>query len=103
MAKQVQKFVVYNLRETYHELGTYEFKIVLHPKNFRHGHTSSMTMVDSDGKPMELDVKTWGRKVNCLFKIDKSVADGVSIATLDVIDSKGEKHNMRLTFWIIKP
>lgn len=96
-------FVVYNLRETYHELGEYEFKIVLNPKFFKNGHDSTLLMIDSDGKKMRYSVETWGRKINCSFTIDDTVSDGVSIIDLIVKNSSGKEHKERLTYWIIKP
>lgn len=103
MARPVEKFVAYNLRETYHELGEYEFKVVLHPKVFKNSHNSELSIVDSDGKPMKFTVKKWGRKINCTFLVDEAVADGVSVARLMMKDEKGETHQGRLSFWVIKP
>lgn len=98
-----KKFQVYNLRETYHELGEYEFKIVLHPRFFKNSHLSELVLVDSDGKEMKHETKKWGRKINCHFVIDPSVADGVSICTLQLKDDKERLVPGRLTFWVIKP
>lgn len=98
-----EKFVVYNLRETYHELGEYEFKIVLSPRHFKNSHLSEMTLHDSDGKPMSCQIKKWGRKMNCLFKIDQSVADGVSNADIVLKEEGKDPLTARLTFWVIKP
>lgn len=102
MPRIVEKFVVYGLRETYHELGTYEFKIVLNPRNFKNSHGSDITLVDSDAKPMKFIIKKWGRKISCTFTIDDSVADGVSVARLEMRDEKEVVHAGRLSFWVIK-
>jgi hypothetical protein len=101
--QQIEKFVVYNLKETYHELGTYEFKVVLNPSNFKNGHESDVDFIDSDGKKMKFFVNRWGRKINCSFVIDDDVADGVSIVTIVLKDSFGVTTNERLTFWVVKP
>lgn len=98
-----QKFVLYNLRETYHELGNYEFKIVLDPRSFKNGHLSELLCLDSDGKPMKFEYEKWGRKINCKFLIDKSVADGVSTIKMNLKDDSGHQHEGRASFWIIKP
>lgn len=98
-----QKFVLYNLRETYHEFGIYEFKVVLDPRSFRNGHFSEVTCVDSDGKPMKLDVQKWGRKINCKFVVDRDVSDGVSTVKMDLKDDEGHSCQGRTSFWIIKP
>lgn len=103
MARPVEKFVAYNLRETYHELGEYEFKVVLHPRVFKNSHESSLSLVDSDGKPMSFVIKKWGRKINCSFTVDENVADGVSVARLEMRDERGEIHQGRFSFWVIKP
>jgi hypothetical protein len=103
MPKPADKYVVYNLRETYHELGEYEFKVVLSPRTFKNSHPSEMVLVDSDGKPIRFELKKWGRKMNCKFFIDQNVADGISVATLNLKDDRGTSLTVRLTFWVIKP
>lgn len=103
MAKSKSTFVVYNLRETYHELGKYDFKIVLNPKFFKNGHPAEVQFFDSDRNKMKFKCEKWGRKINCSFVIDSTVADGVSFANLVLIDDEGTKHNERITFWVIKP
>jgi len=100
---QKEKFVLYNLRETYHELGEYEFKVVLDPRSFKNGHLSELTCVDSDGKPMNFEVQKWGRKINCKFIIDKSVSDGVSTVKMTLRDDEGHELAGRTSFWVIKP
>ena len=98
----VDSFIIFNLRETYHELGTYEVKIVLNPKLFKNGHTAEVSIVDSDGRPMKCDVKKWGRKIVCFFTIDKDVPDGVAAIKLKLMNSKEKMIERALTFWIIK-
>ena len=98
-----QKYVLYNLRETYHELGSYEFKVVLDPRSFKNGHFSDLTCVDSDGKPMRFEFQKWGRKINCKFIVDRTVADGVSTVRMILKDDEGHEHQARATFWVIKP
>ncbi|MHB8407934.1 MAG: hypothetical protein ACYDHY_07610 [Acidiferrobacterales bacterium] len=101
--RSLEKYLVYNLRETYHELGQYEFKVVLSPKLFRNSHLSSLTLVDSDGKAMSFELNKWGRKMNCSFVVDKNVADGVSTVKLSLVDDKEQPHDALLRFWVIKP
>ena len=96
------RFVIYNLRETYHELGTFEFKIVLDPRYFKNGHLSEVFLHDSDGKPMEVDVKKWGRKINCTFCIGPNVPDGVSVIRMNLKDDAGSEHSARASFWVVK-
>ena len=103
MAHPRQKYVFYNLRETYHELGEYDFKIVLDPRSFRNGHLSEISCVDSDGKPMTFDIQKWGRKINCKFTVDNKVSDGVSIMKMNLKDDQGHECSGTKTFWIIKP
>lgn len=103
MSRPAEKFVVRELRETYHELGEYEFKVVLNPRFFENGHGSELKVVDSDGRPLEHSSEVWGRKVSCRFKIDESVADGVSAVDLSLrSNGTGEPHRVRLFFWVIK-
>jgi hypothetical protein len=100
--KPSDRFVVYNLRETYAELGEFEFKVVLSPRHFKNSHPSEMTLVDSDGKPMRFELKKWGRKMNCVFYVDEETADGVAAARLQLRDDRGNQHLGHLTFWVIK-
>lgn len=95
-------FVAYNIRETYHELGTYEVKIVLNPRHFKNSHLSEVVILDSDGKPVKQDIKKWGRKINCVFTIDKDVSDGVAVVKIQLLTTKETKLNKQLTFWVIK-
>lgn len=97
-----EPYVIYNLRDTYHEAGQYEFKIVLDPRRFKNGHLSEVTCVNSDGKNMTMDVQKWGRKVNCSFNIDESVPDGVSVLKMILKDDAGREVTGRATFWVIK-
>lgn len=95
-------YVIYNLRDTYHELGDYEFKIVLDPRTFKNGHLSEVECFNSDGKKLEMDVQKWGRKVNCSFKIDHNVPDGVCVLKMNLRDDAKKELNCRATFWVIK-
>jgi len=96
-------FQVYNVRETYHELGEYEIKVVLSPDSFKNGHLSEFKIVDSDGKPIPCEISKWGRKVNFLFKIDPDVSDGVAAIKMDLVTARERKVYRQVTFWIIKP
>lgn len=98
-----QKFVTFGLRETYHELGVFEFKIVLNPKFFKIAEFSNVVMKDSDDRAMKYSVERWGRKINFKFTVDKTVSDGVSVVELDIIDNNMKSSRCRLTFWVIKP
>ncbi len=100
MAKQ--PFVIYNIKETYHEQGDFSFKIVLDPRKFRNGHGSEVVCTNSDGKRLPMHVTNWGRKVNCSFKIDESVPDGVSVVDMNLKDDAGHEASGRVTFWVIK-
>lgn len=93
------RFQVYGLEETYPELGTYNFKIVLHPRYYRSGEDFEVQLVDSDRQPMRYAVKKWGRKLNVEFDITERTSDGVAIATL----VRNTQEVGRLNFWIIKP
>lgn len=103
MATNKNIYVVYNLRETYHEYGVYEFKIVLSPKHFKNSHMCDMKLTDSDGNEMKYELKKWGRKLNCIFTVDKDVSDGVSSIGLELKDDKDLTHSFRKYFWVIKP
>lgn len=102
MFSSADKFVVYNLRETYHEVGDFEFKIVLNPKNFKSSHLSDVSMFNPDGKEMKATIKKWGRKIMCSFTIDQTVPDGVAVVKMNLKDEKDQSFPGRLTFWVIK-
>jgi hypothetical protein len=102
MARSVEKYVVYNLRETYAELGEFEFKVVLNPRFFKNSHDSDMTVVDSDGRLMVFELKKWGRKMNCRFTVNDETADGVALARVVLRDSRGNEIPVQLTWWVIK-
>jgi hypothetical protein len=96
-------FIVSNIRETYHELGDYEFKVVLSPKHFKSSHSCGFILVDSDGKRIPGEVGRWGRKVIVKFKIDEGVSDGVAALQMSLVLEDGRKINRQLTWWVIKP
>jgi len=98
-----EKFQVFNLRETYHEFGSYDFKVFLSPKLFKNSHLSSMDLIDSDGRAMRFTLDKWGRKMNCSFILDRTVSDGVSTARLSLVDDLGNIHESFLRWWVIKP
>ncbi len=100
---QSDSFVVYNKKETYLELGSYDFKIVLDPLKFKNSHESEIKMYDSDGKEMKFEVSKWGRKINCKFQIDDTVSDGVAIIDLSLKDTENGFQKTQLRTWIIKP
>lgn len=93
------KYQVYNIRETYHELGDYQFKVVLNPRFYRTGHDFRAEMFDSSNRPMRHVFEVWGRKLNVKFTIDETVSDGVSY--VDIF--RGDNKIARLNFWVIKP
>jgi hypothetical protein len=97
------KYVIYGLKETYYELGEYEFKIVLDPKHFSNSHLSEIKCVDSDGRKMKFHFEKWGRKINCKFILDKDVSDGVS--RIEMLLKDDEEHQLltKSSFWVIKP
>lgn len=99
----VNGFVVYGLRETYAELGEYEFRVVLDPKKYSDSHESTLSIVDSDGNRMPHNLRRWGRKMNCSFVVDEETADGVSSINLELKSNDGSVDKVRLSMWIIKP
>lgn len=103
MRRSYKEFVALNVREIYHELGTYDFKIVLDAKRAAPRVEHDIRIFDSSGMPLRSHVRRWGTKVSCSFVIDERVSDGV--ARIDVVsfDGTSEKLVGRLSFWVIKP
>lgn len=93
------RFAVYGLDETYPELGTFSFKVVISPRSYKSGREFDVLMVDSDRKPMKFEMKRWGRKLNVSFTVDQDVSDGVS--TVSILQDGQEIG--RLSLWVIKP
>lgn len=102
MSRNTGSFVVLNLRETYPEVGKYDFKIVLSPRNFKTSQAAQFSLRDSDGVAIEHELRKWGRKMSCTFVIDGRVADGVACASFTVPDVKGRPFVGNLSFWVIK-
>jgi hypothetical protein len=100
--KTIEKFIVYNMRETYAELGEFEFKVVLSPRHFKNCHGSEMKVVDSAGREMSCETKKWGRKLTCRFAISTETADGVARVSLLLGDDSGHSYSQQLEFWVIK-
>ena len=96
------RFVVYNLRETYSELGEFSFKIVLDGSFFDTSHGSEVSIVDPDRKNMHVGIQYWGRKINCTFSISSDIPDGVAVVNLHLVDRKGKTSEGRFYFWVIK-
>lgn len=103
MSRGAPKFMIYNLRETYHELGEYDFRVVLDAKFFNNSHGSSVSIVNPDGTEIPCNVERWGRKMRCQFRIGESVPDGVSIIKLSLRDSRDREQKHSVKFWVIKP
>jgi hypothetical protein len=95
-------FVVYNLKNTYVDLGKHSFKVVL-SKKFLDAKFSTLSMIDSDGKAIKHELNYWGRKMNTDFYIDDDVSDGIAAIDLVLRMNEDEVSNTeRLFFWIIK-
>lgn len=102
MADKSAPFVIYNLRQTYHEQGEYNVKVVLNPKRFKNCHGSSIRLVDASNQPMKFELNPWGRKLNVNFTIDHSTAEGISGAYLNLIDSRGRTVTGSFMFWVVQ-
>lgn len=99
---RLEKCVIYNLRETYHELGRYEFKVSLNPRLFKTSQSFDVLVLNPEGKAIPCEVKHWGRKIHCAFEIDENVSDGVGL--VKVVRKQDDQSEVvgRNTFWIIK-
>lgn len=96
-----EKISIIDLRETYHEMGDYSFKIILNPKHFKSSHESNVCLYSTTHDIMECDVKKWGRKINCSFKIDQFMQNGVCMIEMDLIDDNGVHHKEIRKFWVV--
>lgn len=89
--------VVYDLCETYHRVGTFQFKIVL-DKTFKNGHDITIEMFDPENNQIPVLIETWGRKINCTFSISNTIQDGVCLLKINIPGKLEET----LQYWIIK-
>ena len=96
-----QPYIVYNARETYHEAGEYDLKIVLNPSYFDNCHQATFEVMGPDRRPLESSVKRWGRKMICSFVIRPESAEGVAVARFSLIDRKGHVREGVISFWIV--
>jgi len=94
--------VVLNFRDTYHEVGDYEFKIILDPKRFKNGHRATIRMMNADRKEVSLDVNRWGRKINCFFSINDDDPSGVYVVNFRINDDDGNEIDKTFHCWVIK-
>lgn len=96
-----QPFVVIGKRDTYHELGDHEFKLVVDTARFV-PHSSSISVVSHDGKPIDSRVRFWGNKLNCAFNLHDGLADGVARMDVQLCQrSDGRYVTHPVFFWII--
>ena len=102
MKKFDGNIVVFDLLDTYHELKEHCFKIVLSPKIFKNSHDVMVEMLDANNEPLELDVRRWGRKINCTFDLTKSVPDGVCVIKMKASTGSGKKITETFHCWVIK-
>lgn len=93
-----QAIQAYGIRETYHELGEHEFRVVLDPSIDISPRECSFAAFDPDGKPMESSCRSWGSKIKCKFKFGPETPDGVAVGRLV---ARGEQIG-RFTWWVIK-
>lgn len=95
-----KNIVVFDIREIYHELGKFSFKIVFN-KKFKNCFDAKVSIVDSNNNNIDLETQYWGRKINCCFLIDANSPQGVY--TLKVkMDCLNETVNENFNFWVIK-
>jgi hypothetical protein len=90
---------ILNLRELYHELGEYDFRVVL-PTNVVTDVV--VKAVDADGRSLGVSViRRWGRKLMCSIEIDERVPDGVSIVMAEATIG-GQRVFVSQKFWVVK-
>jgi len=100
--KRFDNITVLNFSDTYHETGHYEFKIILHKKKFKNGHHATVGMVNAEGRDVGLDVKKWGRKLNCFFSIEEHDPDGIYRVSVSAQDDFGNDINEEFDCWVVK-
>lgn len=95
-------FVVTHLRDIYHELGEFEFKVAFDTEKFGQESKPTIQTIDSSGKPMKSYAKIWGSKLKCYFVIDSSVSDGIAFSKFSLMSKSGEVFEKTVTFWVVK-
>ena len=102
MKKLRNQITILDFKRTYHEKGACDFRIVLNKEYFNNGHDISVDMIDPEGQHVAVDVKCWGRKINCSFTIDDDMPDGVCVLNIDLHNKKGKIMRETLHCWVIK-
>ena len=95
-------FVVHNLRETYHELGQFEFKVIVNPRIAKTAQALDISVCDSDGRPIAFEARRWGTKLRCKITIDETVSDGVAQAIVSIKRENGSVTREMFQFWVVK-
>lgn len=90
---------ILNVRELYHELGTYEFKVVLVRGTAQ--DPVIVRVVDSDGRQIAVVQRRWGRKVLCTMALDDTMPDGIGLILVEAVVS-GELERASQKFWVCK-
>ena len=91
--------VILGLNETYVECGKHSFKIILNPKKFKNGKGINIKIIGPEHEDVDVNVDVWGRKLNCDFKINEEMINGV--CQVRIFD-ENKKINKLLSFWVIK-
>lgn len=102
MKKSDSNILVRDLLDTYHELGECSFKIILNPKLFKNAHDIKVEMTDAENNKMPVEIRYWGRKINCTFHLTTSTPNGVNVTNISAVTDKGKTVKKKLHYWVIK-
>lgn len=95
-AKAARPFVIYGLLRTYHEFGSFSFKVVVHPSLV--SRDVGVELIDSEGRTIPCERSDWGRKLRCTMSIQDSVSEGMALVTVSVGEKKFYER-----FRVVKP
>ena len=91
-----------NLLEVYAHPGPQNVKFIIDPGDSSSVERVEVRMTNSDGLPMDLQVKRWGTKLNVSFLVDAETPDGVAVIDVFLRGRSIGEVRERFDCWIIK-
>lgn len=101
MKKSQEDIIVIDFEGSYCQKGEHCFKLVLNKKVFKDSQCVDIDLISPENDRLEIDVKKWGRKINCCFTIEDEWTDGVYLVKISY-EKDNEKKQKYLECWIVR-
>lgn len=87
------------VREVFLGDGPHVFRVILNPEMFASSLGVDVSVICPDGRPIDVSVERWGRKMRVSFVVGPERREGVYRASV----AMGAKHPKReRSFWVIR-